>query len=118
VRSGYHIGFDCAGPMPMIVMLNMRPELRSRLKTPEVMTTDRGVAIHEYPDRYGNSVMRLAMPPRPITISANLPMEVDDTTDPDIRGLREHAVEDMPDDTLIYLLGSLYVETTKMTQMA
>jgi len=118
VRSGYHIGFDCAGPMPMIVMLNMRPELRSRLKTLEVMTTDRGVAIHEYRDRYGNSVMRLAMPPGPTTISADFLMDVDDTTDPDIRGLREHAVEDLPDDTLIYLLGSLYVKTSKMTQMA
>ena len=62
--------------------------------------------------------MRLAMPPGPIAISANLLMEVDDTTDPDIRGLREHAVEDLPDDTLIYLLGSLYVERSKMTQMA
>lgn len=118
VRSGYTIGFDCAGPMPMILMLNVRPELRSRLKTPEVMTTDRGVPIHEYRDSYGNSVMRLTAPPGPITMSAEFLMEVDDTPDPDIRGLRQHAVQDLPDDTLIFLLGSRYVETSKLTQMA
>ncbi len=118
VRSGYKISYNCAGPTPMILMLNVRPELRARLTTPELMTTDRGVAIHEYRDAYGNSCSRLLAPPGPITIGADFLMEVSDHKDPDIKGLRQHAVQDLPDDTLVFLLGSRYIETSKLSQMA
>ncbi len=118
VRSGYKISYNCAGPTPMVLMLNVRPELRASLKTPEVMTTDRDVAIHEYRDSFGNSCSRLLAPPGPITIRADFLTAVSDTADPDIRGLRQHAVQDLPDDALVFLLGSRYVETSQLTQVA
>ena len=118
IRCGYNIGYDCAAETPMILMLNVRPELRSRLLTPEAMTTDCGVAIHEYRDGFGNSCSRLLAPAGPIEISADFQIEMGEEADGDYIHHPQHAVEDLPDDVLVYLLGSRYVDTSKLSDMA
>ncbi len=118
IRAGYTISYLCASPTPMILMLNVRPELRDRLRAPQSMTTDCGVPIHEYRDVYGNACSRLLAPAGPITISADFTIEVSDEPDPDFRDLVQHPVEDLPDDVLVYLLGSRYVDMSKLTQFA
>ena len=118
IRCGYNIGHYLHQPTPMILMLNIRPELRGQLRTPEVMTNDRGVDIHHYTDSFGNSASRLMAPQGWITISADFEIEVTEAPDEDFLDMEQHPIEELPDDVLVYLLGSRYVETSKLSDMA
>lgn len=118
IRAGYTIGFDCAGPTPMVLMLKVRPEREADLLTPQVLSNDRGAPMWDYRDIYGNVCTRLVAPAGPITFTAEFLIADSGEPDPSIAHLSQHAVEDLPDATLLYLLGSRYCDTDRLSDLA
>ena len=70
----------------------------------------------EYRDGFGNLCTRIIAPPGRITISNEF--IVRDSGEPDlvVPEAEQHAVEDLPDDVLVFLLGSRYCETDRLTR--
>ncbi|MGV7029884.1 transglutaminase domain-containing protein [Methylobacterium symbioticum] len=118
IRAGFNIAFDAAQATPMILMLSVHPSRMPDVLTPHVIRFDPPIEAHEYQDLFGNLCHRIVMPPGPLTISADF--TVQDSGEPDlvVPEARQIPVQDLPDDVLVYLLGSRYCDTDKLSQTA
>jgi len=118
IQGGYDIAFHTKAPTPMLLQVHLRPELRKRLKTPEKLRFDPPVPFHTYTDSFGNICTRLVTPRGLLKISNRFVIR--DSGKPDVMPVkaRQAEVEDLPDDVLVYLLGSRYCDTDKLATLA
>jgi transglutaminase-like putative cysteine protease len=118
IRVGYDITFDCAEPTPMVLMLNVHPSRAADLLMPDWMRVSPARSITPYVDGFGNKCVRLLAPKGEMQLSAET--VVLDSGRPDLvhPAAEEHAISELPHDTLVFLLGSRYCETDRMMQKA
>ena len=118
IRAGYEISYTSPHTSPLILMLNVHPSREPDLKTPDRIVFDPPIPYHQYLDGFGNRCTRIKTPPGLLTISSDFLVEdsgLPDDVDPDAV---QHEIEDLPDETLVYLLGSRYCETDRLTDGA
>lgn len=118
IRCGYRIEYDCPVPTPMMLMLSIRPEREADLLSPQVLTADPVVPLHDYIDAYGNRCTRLLAPEGRIAFTADFVIQDSGLPDKITADAVQHPVEELPDEAIVYLLGSRYCETDLMTDMA
>lgn len=118
IRAGYKIAYDCPQPTPMILILSVHPSRRQDLVTPDRMRTDPLVPATEYTDRYGNICHVIRAPAGRITLSADFMIRDSGETDEVALGATQAPLETLPVDTLVYLLGSRYCETDRLSNFA
>jgi len=118
IRAGYEIIYDCLQPTPMVLMLSVHPSRARDLLTPDRMAFDRPAAAAEYHDGFDNLCTRIVAPAGRLTIASDF--VVMDSGEPDIVApdAVQHPVEDLPADTLVFLLGSRYCETDLLSDTA
>jgi transglutaminase-like putative cysteine protease len=118
IRTGFTISFDTFGTTPMNLLLNVHPERHGDLITPEVITFDPPVPAHQFVDAFGNLCTRIVAPGGRITMAADF--TVADSGEPDVvePAARQIPVQDLPDAVLMFLLGSRYCDTDKLSQTA
>ncbi|MEO6717332.1 MAG: transglutaminase family protein [Novosphingobium sp.] len=118
IRAGYDIRFDSDNPVHMLAMLSLHPSRNKDLKTPHRMTTHPVVPIYDYADQFGNICSRVTVPKGGLDLSCDFIVE--DSGEPDRvqADAVQHEVEDLPDDILIFLLGSRYCETDRLSDTA
>lgn len=118
IRVGYELIYDFPQPTPMIMVLGTHFTRASDVIVPDYLTIDPAVPISPYRDVFGNWCSRLVAPAGRVTLSAD--GLVKDSGQPDVVAptAPQHAVEDLPADTLIYLLGSRYCETDRLSDIA
>lgn len=118
IKAGFTIAYDCPKPTPTLLTLKLHPTRRVDLLTPEVLTFSPSVDSWDYIDGFGNVCTRLTAPPGRLTISTQV--EIHDTGQPDFvpYDAAQHDIRDLPDDTLVYLLGSRYCETDVLSDIA
>ena len=118
IRAGYEISYDCVGPTPMLLLLSVRPERLGDLETPQVLKTTPEVPVHAYTDQFGNTCHRLLAPPGPITFSADFIVRDSGAPDQFDTDAVQHPIQDLPDEALVFLLGSRYCETDHLMHTA
>jgi transglutaminase-like putative cysteine protease len=118
IKAGYEIVYDCPVQSPMLLMLSVHPSRVNDLLEPHRINFDQPVQQHDYRDSFGNIVTRIVAPPGRVTISTEF--TVKDSGEPDIvvPDAEQHAVEDLPDETIQFLLGSRYCDTDRLTDVA
>jgi transglutaminase-like putative cysteine protease len=118
IRLGYELVYDCPQPTPMLLMLNVHYTRVSDIVKPDHLVTSPPIPIRGYRDGFGNWCNRIVAPAGQTRLSADA--IVNDTGQPDrvARGARQHPVEDLPDETLVFLLGSRYCETDRLSDIA
>lgn len=118
LRIGYELSFDCPQPTPMILLLHVHFERASDLVTPDLLHTDPPLPILPFRDSFGNWCSRIIAPIGRTRIFADA--LIDDTGMPDLvaGGAAQTPVETLPDETLMYLLGSRYCETDRLCAIA
>jgi len=106
IRAGYEITYDCPQPTPMIVELSVHPIRRSDLITPDAIRLEPPVPIKQYRDGFGNIWQVTKAPKGEITMFSDFLIE--DSGKPDVIApdIVDHALEKLPVETLVYLLGS------------
>jgi transglutaminase-like putative cysteine protease len=117
-RVGYELVYDCPQPTPMMLMVNIHHSRASDLVVPDILVTNPSVRLTFYRDTFGNWCTRLVAPAGQITLSASA--IVNDTGIRETPALSErwHAVEDLPEECLVFLLGSRYCETDRLSEVA
>ncbi|WP_068076515.1 transglutaminase-like domain-containing protein [Novosphingobium lentum] len=118
IRAGYDIRFKCDVPTPMMAMLSIHPSRNKDLTTAQRIVATPEVPIYDYLDDYGNICTRVTVPAGGLTLSCDFTIEDSGLPDPTEPDAIQHAVEDLPDDVLIYLLGSRYCETDRLLGVA
>ena len=118
IRAGYDISFATTAPVPMMAMLSVHPSRHRDLRTPHRIRTVPEVPMYDYQDGFGNVCTRVTIPEGGVTLSCDFVIE--DTGQPDryVPDAMQHAVEDLPDAVLVYLLGSRYCETDRLSETA
>jgi transglutaminase-like putative cysteine protease len=118
IRLGYELTYDVPQPTPMMLMLNVHASRVADLVVPDQMFTSPVVPVFGYRDTFGNWASRLLAPPGRIRIHASGLVNDSGMPDPIVPNAIQHAVQDLPDDTLLYLMGSRYCETDRLSDIA
>jgi transglutaminase-like putative cysteine protease len=118
LRVGYDVTFDCPQGAPMILMLNVHYSRASDIVVPDHLTTEPSVPIRGYRDGFGNWCNRILAPPGQTRLTARGVVRDTGQPDPIVADAPQHAVEDLPEEALVFLLGSRYCETDLLTPVA
>jgi transglutaminase-like putative cysteine protease len=118
IRAGFEIVYDCPQPAPMLLMLSVHPGRAGDIEGPNTLATDPYVPVRQYLDIFGNICSRLVAPAGRITLSADFVVRDSGLPDPISQQAEQLPIEALPDEALLYLLGSRYCETDQMSQEA
>jgi len=118
IRAGYQISFHADIETSMIAMMSVHPSRARDLRTPHRVMTSRSLPSYDYVDAFGNICTRLTLPPGEVTLSCDFVIE--DSGEPDIQSphAEQHRVRDLPDDVIVFLLGSRYCDTDRLSNTA
>jgi transglutaminase-like putative cysteine protease len=118
IRAGYEISYDCPQPTPMIAMLSVHPSRIADLLTLDRMRLEPQIIPNTYHDNFGNFCHVIRAPAGRLRIAADFVIQ--DSGEPDVIAplAEQHALEDLLVDVLIYLLGSRYCETDRLSDNA
>jgi transglutaminase-like putative cysteine protease len=118
IGVGYELVYDCPQPTPMLLMLNVHYTRISDIVVPDHLVISPSIPIRAYRDGFGNWCNRIVAPAGRTRLSAN--GIVNDTGEPDVVAseAQQHAVEALPDEALVFLLGSRYCETDRLSEIA
>jgi transglutaminase-like putative cysteine protease len=118
IRVGYELIYDCPHPTPMLLMLNVHHSRVADIVVPDHVMTDPGVPVHAYRDTFGNWCSRIVAPQGRIRISGTGVVNDSGRPDPVVPTAHQHPVQELPDDVLVFLLGSRYCETDHLSETA
>jgi transglutaminase-like putative cysteine protease len=118
IRVGYEISFVTEHPVAMLAMLSLHPSRHKDLRTPHRISTDPDIVTTDYVDSFGNICTRLTVPEGGLTLSTDFVVEDSGREDIQAPDAQQLAVQDLPDDVMIFLLGSRYCETDRLSDTA
>jgi transglutaminase-like putative cysteine protease len=118
INIGFDLVYDCPQPTPMVLMLTVHHSRVADLVAPDRLTSEPVIPVHGYADGFDNWCSRIVTPAGRTRLWAR--GAVSDSGNPEgtATGARQHAVEELPDDTLVFLLGSRYCETERLSEIA
>lgn len=118
IRIGYDMVHGCTQFTPMILAVNVHYSRISDLVRPDVVITDPPVPITAYRDGFGNWCSRLVAPPSDFRIRSDAVINDGGEPDPVAADAWQHGVEELPNETLVFLLASRYCEVDRLTKTA
>ena len=118
IHVGFEMVFEMPSPAPLVLMLATHPEWDDRIRRPGKLRVEPDIPVHDYVDGFGNRCARILAPAGRLRLTDDLLVE--DSGEPDIQvpEAKQARVEDLPDDVLVYLLGSRYCEVDKLSDIA
>jgi transglutaminase-like putative cysteine protease len=118
IRFGYDITVSCPQDTPMISMMSVRDERRDDLRRQSAMLSEPLVPTTAYRDSFGNTCRRFVAPAGQFRLVSDSVIECSPEPDPYKPWLRETPIANLPDEVILYLLGSRYCETDRLSQFA
>lgn len=118
IRYGYEITLTCQQPTAVVCLLSVHEDRAANIRAAETFFTTPDVPTSTYRDLFGNRCRRLVAPAGDLMIWGDATIDDDGRPDPVFPDARELPVPELPDDTLVYLLGSRYCETDRLSQIA
>lgn len=118
IRVGFELAYECPQRTPMILMLNTHYSRAADVIKADHIKTQPLIPITAYRDGFGNWCSRIIAPSGILHIATDALIR--DNGLPDIVApfAVQHAVEDLPSEILVYLLGSRYCETDRLSEVA
>ncbi len=118
IRVGYEISYECPQPTPMLLVLSVHPSRMPDLVGPHLITFDPPIGATVYRDGFGNLCHRIVAPAGRLTISKDIVVLDPGTPDAVVPEAAQIPVQELPDDALVYLLGSRYCDTDRLLDTA
>jgi transglutaminase-like putative cysteine protease len=118
IRVGYELVYDCPQPTPMMLMLNIHYTRATDIVLPDRLVTSPAIPVASYRDGFGNWCSRIVAPRGRIRLSASAIVNDSGEPEPAARSAEQHAVQDLPEECLLFLLGSRYCETDRLSEIA
>ena len=102
----------------MILTLSVHYSRASDMIIPDHLSTSPSVPVAAYRDGFGNWCNRIVAPAGRILIKGAGVIYDAGKPDAVVPGAFQHPVEDLPEETLVFLLGSRYCETDLLSEFA
>ncbi|HEX5658233.1 MAG TPA: transglutaminase family protein [Polyangiales bacterium] len=119
IRVGYELVYSCPQPTPMVLTLNIHYSRANDLVKPDTLDITPATPVATYRDSFGNWCVRTVLPVGVTRLHADAivrdsgyPEAVPQHQTPQI------AVQALPEDTLLYLLGSRYCDIELLNDTA
>jgi len=117
-RVGFEMVYQCPQPTPMVLTLSIHYTRVSDLVRPDHLLTSPSVPVTAYRDPFGNWCSRIVAPPGRFVLKTDALINDSGAADLVAPWATQTPVENLPDSTLVYLLGSRYCETDQLTEIA
>lgn len=117
-RIGYELIYSFPQPTPMILVVNVHHSRAADMVEPDILTTEPSVPIAGYHDAFGNWCNRLIAPAGRLRLTTDAIIRDNGQPDESMLAAGQDFVQDLPKDTLVFLLGSRYCETDLLSQAA
>jgi transglutaminase-like putative cysteine protease len=118
IQAGFEITFECPALTPMMLQVHVRPEREPDLETPEFFNVEPYIPYRTYIDQFGNRCTRLVAPVGILKLSNLFRIRDSGVQETLPWGGRQALVNELPDEVLIYLLGSRYCDTDRLATQA
>ncbi len=118
IRAGYEISYDCPQPTPMILQVSVHPSRMPDLISWDGLQIDPLIPANTYHDSFGNFCHVIRAPAGRLTLSTDFLVQHSGELDEVVPGAEQHPLEELPVDALIFLLGSRYCETDRLSDTA
>jgi transglutaminase-like putative cysteine protease len=118
IRVGYELVYNCPQPTPMLLMVNIHPSHQYEIVVPDHLVITPAVQLRAYHDTFGNLCRRLELPTGRTRISTSAVVRASGSPEPVVADATQHAIPEIPEDALIFLLGSRYCETDSLADVA
>ena len=118
IRAGYDITFQCFQDTPMVLMLSIDPIRKGDLLSEHRIQFSPNVPSRDYFDVFGNTCTRIVAPAGLIEMRNEFVIADSGLPDEVAPHARQLEVGELPDDVLVYLLGSRYCDTQKLSNLA
>jgi transglutaminase-like putative cysteine protease len=118
IRLGYELKYTFTQPTPVILTLNVHHSRAADLIEPDLLHIEPTVPVRAYHDGFGNWCSRLVAPAGNVRIWSNALINDSGQKDVVASGAQQIPVDALPDETLVYLLGSRYCETDLLSELA
>lgn len=118
ISIGCSLTFEVPQATPMIALLNVHFSRASDLERPDHLLTQPVMPIAGYRDLFGNWCNRLVAPAGRVTLGIDAVIRDSLEPEPSDLDAVQHQVQDLPADTLGFLLGSRYCDTDILSDEA
>lgn len=118
IQAGFEIVFSCAAPTPMLLQVHVRPEREADLLAPEHLTLNPYTPYRTYIDSIGNRCTRIMAPAGTLTLSNLFRIRDSGVQETLPWGAIQTPVEELPEEVIVYLLGSRYCDTDRLATIA
>jgi len=118
IRLGYDIEFEIPVPVAMVALVHVYPSRSGDLLEPDALRLEPDIPMTEYVDSFGNRCSRFYLPPGVVRLHSSSTIQDSGELDPVDWYAREVPVQDLPPETLQYLLGTRYCEVDRMLNIA
>ncbi len=118
IRYGYELEFFCPQPVQMVCLLDTHADHCRQLRWQTPFISSPPIRTELFRDSFGNDVRRFTAPAGRLRIMRDHIYECEGRPDPVAANAREVPLSEMPSDHLVYLYGSRYCETDKLSGIA
>ena len=117
-RTGFELVYSFPQPTPIILVVNVHHSRAADIVVPDQLVTEPALPVNGYRDAFGNRCNRIVAPAGRLRLTTD--GVVRDSGEPDERvfGAHEDSVQELPEDLLVFLLGSRYCETDLLSDTA
>ncbi len=118
LRVGYELTYSFPQPTPIILVVNIHDSRASDIIVPDRLITEPPIPATGYLDAFGNRCTRVLAPAGRLRLAAS--GVISDSGQPDeiVSAAWQDSLQDLPDETLVFLLGSRYCETDLLSETA
>ena len=110
LKVGCKIAFTALDPSAVILMLQLHPSIAAKCQGSERLQVIPAVSVSDYIDLYGNRCARVFVPAGRAEFRHDAVVEDDGKPDLQAWNVYQHLVQELPQETLLYLLASRYCE--------
>lgn len=118
IRAGYELVYNFPQPTPIILVVNIHESRQADLVALDLLRLDPPLASTAYRDRFGNRCHRVLAAGGRLRLTTDCILRDTGLPDSVVMEAGQASVEDLPEDTLVFLLGSRYCETDLLSQTA
>ena len=118
IHAGFNLAFECPQPTPMLLALDVHPSRHRDLLSDATICFDPSIGARAYLDGFGNACTRITAPAGILAISTVFDIHDSGRSDAVVPNAVQHPIADLPDNVLVYLLGSRYCDTDRLADFA
>ena len=118
IRLGYDIQLEITQPMAVVAVLNVHPSRVADLREPDEIQMSPEAAHEQYWDSLGNICTRIIAPQGTLRLWNTTLIEDSGQPDAVDWSAQQVAVEELPTETLQFLLASRYCEVDRLSNLA